>query len=306
MADVPWNHPRCIVCLANDRALTLEHVIPDCLGGRLTSVFLCKSCNSTLGHKVEAAAKSDPSIRIAMQRLRDQIPALAARLEDEQAVIAKSSGGTIRGTVRKGEFRAHAHKAPDGSLIQPTDIGRRSLQRILKKHGYDEEPIRTAIATFEITPDNQRIEVAPGVEIVKWSIESLSPDFSKGELLNTLIPVKIAYEFMALHVGSAIYNDTRPLAEIRGVLLSGDSDSSVFEVERLTSDKYEPFHGICFEGNDPHAKVLIRLFGWLSFRVHFLQLAFGGPRFVYTHRLDTNQEHAQAIPTLRKGAGEKR
>jgi hypothetical protein len=56
-------------------------------------------------------------------------------------------------------------------------------------------------------------------------------------------------------------------------------------------NKYEPFHGIVFEGNDPYAKVLIRLFGWLAFRVHFLRLACSGSRFVYTHRLDEQQEH---------------
>jgi hypothetical protein len=61
-------------------------------------------------------------------------------------------------------------------------------------------------------------------------------------------------------------------------------------VERLTSNQYEPFHGVCFEGNDPYAKVQIRLFGWLAFRVHFLHLAIGGERFVYTHRLDSMNE----------------
>lgn len=67
-------------------------------------------------------------------------------------------------------------------------------------------------------------------------------------------------------------------------------DSEDLMVERLSSNKYEPIHGICFEGNDPYAKVQIRLFGWLAFRVHFLHLSVGGPRYVYTHRLDTGEE----------------
>lgn len=48
--------------------------------------------------------------------------------------------------------------------------------------------------------------------------------------------------------------------------------------------------GLYFEGNDPHARVQIVLFGWLGFRVHFYRLAFGGPRLVYTHNLESNEE----------------
>ena len=54
--------------------------------------------------------------------------------------------------------------------------------------------------------------------------------------------------------------------------------------------KNEPFHGICFEGNDPYAKVQIRLFGWLVFRVHFLHLSIDGPQYEYTHQLDSGDE----------------
>ena len=43
-------------------------------------------------------------------------------------------------------------------------------------------------------------------------------------------------------------------------------------------------------GNSPHATVLIRLFGWLAFRVHFLRLTVDGPRLSYKHDLDTNQD----------------
>ena len=58
---------------------------------------------------------------------------------------------------------------------------------------------------------------------------------------------------------------------------------------------YEPSHGICFEGNNPYAKVQIKLFGWLAFRVHFLHLSVGRPRFAYTHKLDTDEERVDAI-----------
>ncbi len=46
---VPWAGDRCILCLT-EGPLCEEHLIPEALGGNLTSEFLCVSCNSRLGH----------------------------------------------------------------------------------------------------------------------------------------------------------------------------------------------------------------------------------------------------------------
>ena len=58
-----------------------------------------------------------------------------------------------------------------------------------------------------------------------------------------------------------------------------------------------PFHGIVFEGNNPHAQVQIRLFGWLAFRVHFKRLKVHALRCAYTHFLDKNIEDLRIIET---------
>jgi hypothetical protein len=50
---------------------------------------------------------------------------------------------------------------------------------------------------------------------------------------------------------------------------------------------YAPFHGLCFEGNDPYARIQVRLFGRLAFRIHLLHLALEAPKIVYTHDLKT-------------------
>lgn len=120
-------------------------------------------------------------------------------------------------------------------------------------------------------------------------------DLSSAQLMNPLIPAKTAYEFLACHLSSAIYEEVKQLSKIRDSLIKCELNPNVIQVERLTSNKYEPFHGIYFEGNDPHAKVQVRLFGWLVFRVHFLELSVGGPRFIYTHQLDTNEEDVQVV-----------
>ncbi len=130
---------------------------------------------------------------------------------------------------------------------------------------------------------------------MKWTVQKVEPDLTKAPLMDLLIPAKTAFEFLALHVGTAIYEDSPQLTKVRKVLLDPTQESNVLRVERLSSGEYDPFHGIFFEGNDPYAKVQIRLFGWLAFRVHFLYLFVGGPRFIYTHRLDSGEERIAII-----------
>ena len=244
---------------------------------------------------MEASAKADPSILIAAENLKEQIPSLSKTLIDGHPHIGHSEPGPARGYIKNNEFRVLAKTLDDGSLIQPTDAARKSVVKILQKSGYDDAPIRKALSSFDSVPENKRVEIAPGLEVVKWSIHRLEKDMSRTQTMDPLIPAKIAYEFLACHVGSAIYNDLPNLARVRASINTKQMNPKVIRVERLSSNKYEPFHGICFEGNDPYAKVQIRLFGWLAFRVHFLLLSISGPRFVYTHRLDTNEERIDAV-----------
>lgn len=244
---------------------------------------------------MEAKAKSDPSILIAIKRLESRIPDLAALLLDRQPYIAHGESGPVKGHIENGEFKVRAQKLDDGSLLQHTKLAKTSISKILKKSGYGEAPIGRALHAFDAVPDDKRVELVPGLKIVKWSIQRLELDLSRAELMDPLIPVKTAFEFLACHIGSAIYDASEPFAHIRESLQTGVLSPEFLAVERLTSNEYEPIHGIVFEGNNPHATVQIRLFGWLAFRVHFLRLSIAGPRFVYTHRLDTMEEDVQMI-----------
>lgn len=116
----------------------------------------------------------------------------------------------------------------------------------------------------------------------------VEPDLS-GTPLNPLLPLKIAFEFLACHLGAAIYDSAPPLEAVRESLRSGVLDKSV-EIEFLRAEREQPLHGVLFEGNNPHARVQIRLFGKLAYRVHFRNLAVGGIRFVYTHLLASDDE----------------
>lgn len=292
--NIRWTGDKCILCLSDD-SLSKEHLILEALGGKLTSRFLCASCNSTLGRELEAKAKSDPSILMAAANLRDKLPKLSASLIDGHAHISYSENGPASGYIKNEEFRVKSKRLGDGSLIQPTNIARKTLMRLLEKQGYNKAISSKAVSSFEDAPENVRVEIAPGLEAVKWRIDRLEMDMSQTHFMDPLIPVKTAYEFISLLVGQAICADIPHLSEIRRIFKNRQIDPTVLAVERLYSDEYKPFHGICFEGNDPYARVQVRLFGWLAFRVNFLHLSIDAPKCAYTHRLDTGVEHFDVL-----------
>lgn len=296
---VPWPGNRCILCL-QETQLCEEHLIPDALGGRLTCAFLCLTCNSLLGSKLEASARSDPSILLAAQNLSGEIPELSRQLIESYPYIGQSEPGPVPGYICKGKFQVKSRQLEDDSIIQPTDKGRKSLVKMLQKLGYKDAPIRQMLAAFDQAPENVKVELIPGLEVVKWTVQRIEPDLTKGPLMNLRIPVKVAFEFLALHLGLTIYTHYPQLTAIRQALLGQQPENHVFRVERLFSGEYSPFHGIAFERNDPYAQVQLRLFGWLAFRVHFINLFVGGPRFVYTHQLDSGEERVAIIDNHKK------
>ena len=183
---------------------------------------------------------------------------------------------------------------PDGSLIQPTPDARNSFDTILRRQGYDAPFRAEAIRVLDDAPENVRVTVAPGLEVVKWEVTKLELALD-GPLMDAVVPLKIAFEFLACHLGTAVYDKTPPLDEVRRALAGGPIDPHWVSVERLTAAKARPFHGVMFEGNVPHARSQIRLFGKLAFCVHFLRLAVDGPRGQYTHDLVTNEEHVREV-----------
>ena len=166
---------------------------------------------------------------------------------------------------------------------------------MLKREGLNANEIDSTLQRFNQTPDDTRMQLSPSIEVVKWSVKGLRPALD-GPLLNELVPTKSAYEFLALHVGDAICQETPPLVAIRNALSNGLLNAQDIVVERLHAPEAKAFHGIVFEGNKPHAKVQVRLFGKLAFRVHFKRLSVAGSRGMYTHDLSTKNEFVVQLP----------
>jgi hypothetical protein len=288
---VPWSEDRCILCLGAG-PLTDEHIIPEVIGGRLVACFLCKRCNSELGRR-EDAFRRDPSIRIAVQNLKRELPALAASLENAQAYFAQSGSGLVQGTIKDGVFKVRGLRAPDGSpSILPTDEARKAIAGLLRKY-HPGADIDEALTRFDAASDDTVVHLGGELHAIKWSHDE--PRQALGaRLVEDALVLKISYEFLACHVGATIYEPL--LAPLREAIIRGTPAGEDYLVEGLHAKKYAPMHGLVLEASGPPTVVQLRLFGWLAFRVHLARVAYRGPRYVYTLNLTTGRPALAEIP----------
>jgi len=270
-----WPYDRCILCLTSAK-LTYEHIIPEFLGGRL-KMKNNNDCNSKIGSR-EAALKSDPSIRLAIEHLRDQIPGIAAVLTEGQPFLAKSRRGNVRGIVKRQRFQVSASREPDGSWIQPTKTGRKTIAAWLSEQ-YKAAEVEKLLRQFDEASDDTEIDLGASIRAIKWGHGDPRPAL-EGLLIDDGPILKIAYEFLACHLMGAIY-DPR-FDDIRAAILGQQGRPGAYRIERLRGEGYTAMHGLALEAGAPHIIVQVRFFGWLAFRVHFLHVAWGGLRYVYT------------------------
>jgi hypothetical protein len=271
--------------------MTSEHIIPAALLGKLETKFLCRKCNSFFGRSFEATARADPIVALAVKTLEKLNPNLAAILMENQEVILGGRDGPRRGQVKNGVAQIRTAKLNDGSIITPSPAAKPHIMRLLQRDGHSPSMIEEALSAVNQAPLNQRISISPEIDVITWNSENFELDLLAMKPMNPLVPAKMAYEFLAGHLGNEVYDRKVALDDIRSMFLNNVISENDVIVERLHADNNGLFHGICFEGNSPNAKVLIRLFGTLAFRVSFKRLAVGGKRFIYTHTIATGVEH---------------
>ncbi len=291
--EIPWIDDRCILC-TNKRALTREHIIPDRLGGIRWSKILCNKCNSHLGSEIEADIKKDPSIRLAIEGINNKAPKIYLKLSEGLDYIAISKRGTVKGKIKNNEFRPRSYKEKDGSIIQPTNDAKKNIRRTLEKEKVSHKTIAQTLQIIDEAPLEEMIELSDDTKIIKWGIEELQPDLTGPKMDDTVL-LKIAYEFLALHIGSAIY--LNPFNDIRDAILNGSKNTSVYEIEYLRGTKYDPIHAIFIEQNRPHVQIKIVLFRWIVYRVKLLGIALDNryPRVGYELDLKTGKDRIGKI-----------
>jgi hypothetical protein len=196
--------------------------------------------------------------------------------------------------LKDNVFRPRTYKETDGSIIQATDEAKKNIKNILQKRQLSDESIAQILNRVDEAPLNELIKLDDGIQITKWSIDEIHPDMT-GEMIDDLVPLKIAFEFLALHAGSAIYHEQ--LNSIRQAILNGIKNPTTYEVEQLRSTKYDPLHGIFIEQNQPYIQITIALFRWIRYRVNLYGVALDSqlPRVIYEVNLKTGKENIGKI-----------
>jgi len=283
---IEFDFDKCIYCL-NNAADSWEHIIPASIGGRLQARLLCSDCNHKLGSKLIDKVKTDPSIRLAVRNLRNEIPKLFEAIENHQVYNAKGKNDNyIKLRYKNSKLETIAHKKEDGSLILDTQKGIKNIAQMLRKEGLSEDEIAGKIQSFNKLENNKIIQLSKTVRVVKWSTESIFPSL-QGSLLDEKVIALMAYEFLSLLIGNLIYKDR--LDFIREFIKEGKKSKKLV-IEQLTSRHYSPYHKVYPELLETETIINIILFRWLVYKVHIKGVRLlSSPDFVYLEELKTRK-----------------
>jgi len=142
-----------------------------------------------------------------------------------------------------------------------------------------------ALRRFDQAPENIRVTVAPGFDIVKWTVTSVEPALDERRLLVRfdggedslqgagITVLKIAYEYLAPHLGVNIFG--HGFSPIREALVRNNTSLCPYRVEWKRGPKPAPYHGLAVEKRPPYLVIQVRLFGDLVYHVHFPHLISG-------------------------------
>ena len=161
----------CILCLKNPPD-SFEHIIPESLGGKLKALILCKKCNNDFGSKLISKVKKDPSIRIAVQNLKNEIPDLLKSVEESQIYVGKDTNSNfVNYVLKNSKLKVIEGKKEDGSLILDTNKAVRYISKKLEKKGATKEEILEKINLFKELENNKTIRITEKKIIIGKNIK---------------------------------------------------------------------------------------------------------------------------------------
>ncbi|MCX6024726.1 MAG: hypothetical protein NTY23_00435 [Chloroflexi bacterium] len=204
---IPYDFESCIVC--QERAPgDPEHVIPECIGGRLEGRMLCNPCNATFGSQLVALLKKDPSITFAMEQLKDRVPSLYAKFMDKAEFIGTGRDrSTVRASVSKGRLRVLAGTGVNESLILDTDEALGAIARRMRRKGMNDDERNRWTEAFKDLSDDVPMDLPTGGTIVKRPLPQLRPRVGAPAVDHRLLAL-IAFDYLALLIGKAAHRSS--------------------------------------------------------------------------------------------------
>lgn len=235
-------------------------------------------------------------MQVSAATLANKIPELSSRILDGTPVIAHGTKETtFRATYKDGGAIIHPKAGGDGSIIFATDHHNtpKHVDGLLRSHGLSEAERQRVFKELFDKEDSADINTG-SVRITQWDVKRIEIG-TAGTPMSHMVPLKIAYEFFALHLNTAIFHEG--LHSIREALIGNYMPKDV-QISEWNTGKHAPVHRLALQGL-PHVSIHICLFGWRVFTVNLSKVSFGAQCFAYELDLVTGAQNRWPIsPTF--------
>jgi hypothetical protein len=296
--QLEWPFDRCIFCrnsfVANpshQHRRTDSHVIPESLGGNLSTTALCFTCNSRSGTRFEASLPLDPTLRGEIQRFAHLVSDFdKQRRKAGRKWEARGDDAVFRMKLdESGEWRMMDSPQSDGSRFKDSRDAAAEVENRLREGGADPDEIERVLASFtagrevQVGPDTYRPHTGDlTIELV-------------GTPADDRAFLAIAMHFLACAIGDRVLmNDFEGVRRVLTGVDQGHNGS--WAVVPQTADRESaPWHRLMIVQGDPIIAVDVCLFGRWRYLVLFLGVRWNGPRMGLAYDLETGALEARRL-----------
>lgn len=283
--DTAQHTKACIFCFRTELEtdFSVEHIIPESIGGRLVLDQVCKECNGRLGHQVDTEILKLPEILQALEAL--SIPHnRQGIMRTFYEVQAETPDGLRKVRATDTGFEPLPQQLPDGSLLTPDDRAiedlRKRIQRDerLKSAGLTSKEIEKQlvdlIAAYEKCKPGESIDwPALGVKLVRRQEKPTIRIRSRDKPQITRFLAKVAYEFLFMVGGrDLLLNDQVSEPLFHAIQGANEDNPAYFMRFDPPREEYKPIHMIDLLTERGLTEVYTLFFGRIGYRVTALAL----------------------------------
>ncbi len=235
---------KCVLCnLGLNDQTKQEHIIPAYLGGRLKEMLLCNKCNNGIGAKLYSYFKFDTYIRSSGIYLKKILPKINKAIELMQSYKTKSPVGTeLKAKRTKNNLYVTSGKQSDGSIVLPTkDAIPYLAKKLIIEEGYNKVNSLSLVGKILSTPNLEMKRINRKYKFIRWDPTAFKTDFEKNNIVDERSPTLIAFEYLSLLIGKAIYNNI--FDSVRLYIQKNIKTSNIL-VSYSIGKKPMPFHRI--------------------------------------------------------------
>lgn len=267
------------------------HVIPKAVGGKLSSLFLCKNCNGRMG-RFEAVLAQDISVRLLVDTLEPQLPEkIITSIRYRQSYFADHPelGRVEAGIDKQGELRPK-----ETDRIKGDENTLKQALAELDRLDIDAEQKAELETAFDNARPGEWVDVRPGYRIQKhidWSGVSFKPSLTD-PITPLQVSTGIAYLYLALCIRERVYDPSlQPVRDALLAALEGDSTAAdAYNENRHGTRIVEPRHVLRAKPDGDGTVVTFQLFRDLVWPVRFPGLV-NREQTLYVLDVATGEEH---------------